>query len=174
MATNPAFIPLGEPSVRRLAANPASVPLGGRLIPHSEKNPFPRLRGKVAEGRKGGIKTQRLPHLAANPASVPLDEPSIFAAWWQTQHPPRLRGKVAEGWKGGIKTQRLPRLAANLASIPLAGSHHPAMRRFWKNCCSCARHSSSNTPPLTSWMWWLCCGWRARSRALPQAPARRS
>ena len=60
---NPAITPLGGPSnhttwrtqqLRRLA-RPVFIPLGALPISNfARKNPFPRLRGKVAEGRKGG------------------------------------------------------------------------------------------------------------------------
>ena len=60
---NPATTPLGGPrnytawrtqQPRRLA-RPVFIPLGALPISNfARKNPFPRLRGKVAEGRKGG------------------------------------------------------------------------------------------------------------------------
>ena len=93
-SANPAFIPLGgcprtqclsrlaavrEPSVYpawRPSTNPVFVPLGTRPIQNlARKNPFPRLRGKVAAGRKGGIQNQDLSRLAA------IREPSIYPAW---------------------------------------------------------------------------------------------
>ena len=76
LAANLVFIPLdGDPSIypacrraqclSRLAANPVFIPLGALSNPESctEKS-LPRLRGKVAAGRKGGIKAQCLSRLA--------------------------------------------------------------------------------------------------------------
>ena len=93
LATSPVFTPLGgspraqhlprlaaarEPSVCpawRLPASPVFTPPGARPSPNIARiNPFPRLRGKVAEGRKGGIKTRIYPLGAAR-------EPSIYPAW---------------------------------------------------------------------------------------------
>ena len=79
---NPVFIPLGgAPSIRPACGYQFRIP----------QNPFPRLRGKVAEGRKGGIKPQRLPRLPQTQylsrltslVFSPLGgKPSIRPAWW--------------------------------------------------------------------------------------------
>ncbi|SUX19954.1 Uncharacterised protein [Cardiobacterium valvarum] len=81
LATSPAFIPLDGP-----ATSPAFILLGALPSPNiARKNPFPRLRGKVAEGRKGGIqnqdfslggcpRTQGLSRLAA------VRKPSVYSA----------------------------------------------------------------------------------------------
>ena len=94
-----AFTPLG--------ANPVFIPLGARpSLNIARKNPFPRLRGKVAEGRKGGIKNQdsspwRLSlaqwfiPLGANPVFIPLGANPVFTAWrkpsiYPAWHEPRF------------------------------------------------------------------------------------
>ncbi len=71
LLTNPVFIPLDDrPQTRCLSrlARAKSRTLYG-------KNPFPRLRGKVAAGRKGGIQNQHLSRLAAT------HKPSVYHAW---------------------------------------------------------------------------------------------
>ncbi len=84
LPANPAFIPLGrcpriqrlsrlvaahKPSVYpawRLPTSPVFIPLDAHPIPNRAwENPFPRLRGKVAAGRKGEIQNQRLSRLVA-------------------------------------------------------------------------------------------------------------
>ena len=133
----PVFIPLGRPSVypawraqclSRLAS-PGFIPLGGpsvypawrqaqclsRLtrcpIPNrARKNPFPRLRRKVAEGRKGGIKKQNLSpwRLPTNPAFIPLGGQP------RTQYSSRLaaihKPSVYLAWRGALCLSRLARV----------------------------------------------------------------
>ena len=92
-STSPVFVPLGDcprgPYLSRLATvheariypawrlstRPVFIPLGTRPIQNfARKNPFPRLRGKVAAGRKGEYKTSIYPawQPPARPVFIPL------------------------------------------------------------------------------------------------------
>ena len=129
---------LGGPSVYpawRLSISPVFAPLGARPIPkRARKNPFPRLRGKVAEGRKGGIKTQDLSRLAG-PVFTPLGEASICTAWWaqclrrlaRPVFAPLGRPSIYPAWRA----QYLPRLAGPVFT-PLDG---PSVYAAWWTQC---------------------------------------
>ena len=118
LGASPAFIPLGaSPAFIPLGASPGFIPLGARPSPNiARNNPFPRLRGKVAEGRKGGIKNQDF---------SPWRKPSIYPAW-RTQCFRRLAR--AQHLSRLARAQHLSRLADPVFS-PLGG---PSIYAAWR------------------------------------------
>ena len=80
-----------------------------------KKSLSPRLRGEVAEGRRGEQKTSKT------------------AAWHKKSLPPRLRGEVAEGRRGEQKTSKTAawrgqylRRLADPVMTPLDGANNHA------------------------------------------------
>ena len=141
------------------------------------RNPFPRLREKVAGGRKGENKNpaQTLfskPSIYAawheipsptcgeggrrpegenkNPALTPLSKPSIYTAWHEIPSP-ACGGRWPEAGRGKIKNRHRHRSASPVFT-PLDGaSVYPAWRIYEDVAKNPARHNNTAFPhPLSS------------------------
>ena len=169
------------------------IPLGGRprtqYLPRLArtksrtlygKNPFPRLRGKVAEGRKGGYKPSVYPawQLLTSPVFIPLGsysrapclsrlaathEPRVYPAW-RAQNPepcteripsPACGGRWTQAGRGEYKPSVYPvwLLPANPVFIPLGGrprNQHLSCLVVSTNTMTLRRKENVETLPATS------------------------